>query len=424
MCRFPPEISIAIFALLPPRDLPSVIRLSTTFRDIGQFLLYQSIDLKSDSVHIQSTVFLLQHDTELAKNIRDATLTTRHSSTTSWIPPNFLDGWNNLRSLKMSGVPFCTSKDQEVFRDNLMSSCTSLERFTYRPGANPFPGLDFGIAGLKRLSWQTEKESMFPIVAILTMFELNLHIVQAPLETQIISIMKSSTKTLTHISFTGHLSLLQPTCYYDFLDLRFPLLTSLELGSLFNTASQELSNTAITQFIIAHPSINHLSLGNLRIGSASFQFDGNHLSEDSLPNLRSFEGFPINITLLVQCNVRSLLELTALSLFLDLNNLSLTEMFEMVKTRLGSLGRGHLPCVRNLRFEFHTDLSHQMETHLSDLTHRKWIDGFSEICPAVVNWYGILGPVNRVSLNSQACLVVESFIFCLLGSFSKYIPPL
>ena len=96
----------------------------------------------------------------------------------------------------------------------------------------------------------------------------------------------------------------------------------------------------------------------------------------------------------------------------------------MVKMRLGSLGRGHFPYVRNLRFEFHTDLSHQMETHLSDLTHRKWIDGFSEICPAVVNWYEILGPVNQVKLISQASLVVESFIFCLLGSFSKYIPPL
>ena len=44
----------------------------------------------------------------------------------------------------------------------------------------------------------------------------------------LLSPIKSSTKTLTHISFTGHFSLLQPNCYYDFL--RFPLLTSLVLS--------------------------------------------------------------------------------------------------------------------------------------------------------------------------------------------------
>ena len=216
--------------------------------------------------------------------------------------------------------------------------------------------------------------------------------------------MTLSMNTLTHISFNGHLSLLEDTsCYYDFLDLQFPLLTSLELGSLFNTTSQERTDTAITQFIIAHPNIHHLSLGKFRIGSTSFQFDENLLVEDSLPNLRSFEGFPMNITLLAQSNVRCLLELTTLSLSSDSNDLSLKEMFDTVKTRLGS-GTGHFPCVQNLRFEFHTELSHRMETDVSNLDHRRWVDGFSEICPAVINWYGRLGPVNRVSSISQALI--------------------
>jgi F-box-like len=397
MCKFPPEIFIAIFSLLPPRDLPSVIRLSKTFRDIGRFLLYKSVDLRSDDIHIQSTILLLQQKAELSKNIQHATLTTRRqSSTTAWIPANFLNGWNNLRSLKMTGVPFRTTKDQGVFRDNLMSSCTSLTQFTYRPGADPFPGPDFELSGLKRLSWQTEQAGKWSIITILATYKLNIRIVPATLDRQIISIMRSSMATLTHISFTGHLSLLHPTYYYDFLDLMFPLLTSLELGSLFDTTSQGRSNTAITRFIIAHPSIHHLSLGKFCMGPTSFQFDGTRLSEDSLPNLRSFEGFPVNITLLVHCNVRSLLELTTLSLYSDRNNLSLAQMFETVQTRLG---HGHFPCVRNLRFEFHTDLSHRMETNLSDLAHRRWIDRFSEICPAVVNWYGRLGPVTRVSFK-------------------------
>ena len=237
--------------------------------------------------------------------------------------------------------------------------------------------------------------------------KLRVRIAQARLEIQIISIMRSSMETLTHISFKGHLSLLElenTSCYYDFLNLRFPLLISLELGSLFNTTSQEISDTAITQFIIAHPNIRHLSLGKCRIGTTSFQFDGSLLVEDSLPNLRSFEGFPMNITLLARSNVRCLPELTTLSLSSDLNDLTLAEMFETVKTRLGSgTGTGHFPCVQNLRFEFHTDLSHRMETHISDLSHRRWVDGFSEICPAVINWYGRLGPVNRVSSKiSQA----------------------
>ena len=248
---------------------------------------------------------------------------------------------------------------------------------------------------------------------------------------QIISVMKSSLNTLTHISFNGHLSLLENSSYYDFLELRFPFLTSLELGSLFCTTSQERSDTAITLFIIAHPNIHHLSLGKFRIGTTSFQFDGTLLVEDSLPNLRSFEGFPMNITLLARSNVRSLPELTTLSLSSDLNDSSLTEMFETVKTSLGS-GTGHFPYVRNLRFEFHTDLSHQMETHVSDLAHRRWVDGFSDICPAVINWYGRLGPVNQVSSNSQALsppwIAIFFFtdsrshsFFCFLESLSQYV---
>ena len=401
MYKLPTELFVAIFSLLPPRDLPSVIQLSTAFRDIGRSLLYKCIDLRSDDIHIQSTVSLLQRDKELSQDIKRATLTTQHSSsgTTPWIPADFLNGWNNLRSLTMNGVPFHTINDQEIFRGNLMRSCTSLAHFAYRPGAEPFPGTDFGICGLKWLSWQAEQASKWLFVTIFATVKLRVRIAQACLETQIVSVMTSSMKTLTHISFNGHLSLLEHTSYYIFLDLQFPLLISLELGSLFNTTSQERSNTAITRFIIAHPNIRHLSLGKFRMGTNSFQFDGSLLEEDSLPNLRSFEGFPMNITLLARSNVRCLPELTTLSLSSDLNDLE--EMFETVKTRLGS-GSGHFPCVRNLRFEFHTDLSHQMETHISNLAHRRWVDGFSEICPAVINWYGRLGPVNQVSSNSQA----------------------
>ena len=115
MCGFPLEIFVSIFSLLPPRDLPSVIRLSTDFLRVGRYLLYQSVNLKSDNRHIKSTVLLLQQDVDLCKNIKHAALTTtRQPSTTSWIPANFLSGWNDLRSLKMVGVPFHTLDDQEI----------------------------------------------------------------------------------------------------------------------------------------------------------------------------------------------------------------------------------------------------------------------------------------------------------------------
>ena len=234
--------------------------------------------------------------------------------------------------------------------------------------------------------------------------------------------MRSSIKTLTHISFIGHLSLSEHTCYYDFLDLRFPLLTSLQLGSLFNTTSQERSDTAITRFIIAHPRISHLSLGKFCMDSNTpFQFDGSRLTEGSLPNLRSFEGFPMNITLLAQSNVRSLHKLTTLSLFLNLGDSSLNEMFEAVRLEYSSF-----PLVQTLRFEFPTPLSHySMETNTSDLRHRKWVDGFSEICPTVVNWYGTLGPVNQVCSKSHAllcfflCFGARSICFFFSGSYSE-----
>ena len=234
--------------------------------------------------------------------------------------------------------------------------------------------------------------------------------------------MGASVRTLTHISLTGYLSLLEPTCYYEFLDLRFPLLTFLELGSLFKTTSHERSNTAITRFIVSHLHIHHLSLGKFRIGTTSFQLDRNLLSPNSLPKLRSFEGFPTNITLLAHCNVRSLLELNTLSLFSDLSfSADIDDLLTMFETVRGRLEYGQFPRVRNLRFEFYTDHSHLMKTNVSDLVHRKWIDRFSEICPAVVNWYGTLGPVNFVSSISQARphVFLESQFF--FGGLSRII---
>ena len=166
MPAFPPEIFIVIFSLLQPRDLPSVIRLSKALLGLGRSLLYQSVYLRSDGLGIQSTVLLLQQDTELSKNIRHATFITRPSRTSvsSWIPANFLNGWNSLRSLKLNGFPFHSPADQEIFRDNLMRSCTSIVHFTYQPGVNHFPGRSFGISGLKRLCWQTEQASQSPMI--------------------------------------------------------------------------------------------------------------------------------------------------------------------------------------------------------------------------------------------------------------------
>jgi hypothetical protein len=163
MRSLPPEMFDAIFSLLPTRDLPSIIRLSKDSLEIGQSLLYKCVDLRSDDIHIQSTVLLLQRVPKLSQNIKRATITTRKSST-PWIPADFLNGWNNLFSLKMIGLPFRTINDQQIFIENLMHSCTSLTHFDYRPGVDPFRGPDFGISRLKRLSWQTEQASKWPFV--------------------------------------------------------------------------------------------------------------------------------------------------------------------------------------------------------------------------------------------------------------------
>jgi F-box-like len=159
MRKFPTEIFIAIFSFLPPRDLVSVIRLCKALIGVGRSLLYRSVDLKGDGRHIRSTVLLLRQENELSRNIMHATLTTRQPCQTSWIPPNFLNRWNNLRSLKLVGFPFRTLKDQEVFRNTLTRSCTSLVHFAYQPDASPFPGESFEISGLKQLCWKTEQES-------------------------------------------------------------------------------------------------------------------------------------------------------------------------------------------------------------------------------------------------------------------------
>lgn len=160
MRKFPTEIFIAIFSFLPPRDLISVIRLCKALIGVGRPLLYRSVDLKSDGRHIRSTVRLLQQDNELSRNIMHATLTTRQPCKTSqWIPPDFLNRWNNLRSLKLVGFPFRTRKDQEIFRNTLTGSCTALVHLACQPDASPFPGESFEISGLKQLSWKTEQKS-------------------------------------------------------------------------------------------------------------------------------------------------------------------------------------------------------------------------------------------------------------------------
>ncbi|KAH9474364.1 hypothetical protein JR316_0012822 [Psilocybe cubensis] len=392
-----PELLANIFSSLPRRDLAHVVRVCKSFNLSGCLLLYQHIDLRSNDLYLEYTLDFLRGHESIDQKIVSAVLTTmpptliQTQQVYQWIAPDIAKRWINLRSLELRGYPFSNGPGSDRFVYTLHSCCHQLRRFVYRPGFRTLPDT-FDLSRLQEIEGhfgQNDSDSDYCLPLNETMF--------------------ASKNTITHISFVGEI---RGEIYSSLHTFRFPCLRSLELGTLAHAENPAQVNTQITRFILDHPQITHLSLGKTRplvennVTNAHdlfLQFDGNHLLRDSLPLLRSFEGFLENITLLASHNVQSIFTLASLSIYCPYKDTTLSERLkQMVRAIMhaDTTPRDQkFPFVRKLRLEFFTELHSMMEQDTTSLIHRECMDQFAELCPGVTSWYGRLPPMTSTHLG-------------------------
>ncbi|KAF8873969.1 hypothetical protein CPB84DRAFT_1798044 [Gymnopilus junonius] len=394
----PTEVLENVFSYVNQHDLTNVVRVCKSFALSGRLLLYRVVELCSDDPHIDATLGLLRGERTLGVKVICATLTTRRPLggvlRGPWIEPDFFMYWTRLRRLELKGFPFYTPADIQLFDSTLRNCCTQLRQFTFRPVFGSLPSGGFQIGGLKKVSWQSELATM---------------------DTPVTPIMMGSITTITHITFLGRVTHRRGIPYDDFLKLRFPSLESLELGSLEHSNTEIRTNALVTTFILAHPSIEHLSLGKIRPSYFIFQFDPEQLKPDSLPSLKRFEGYPENVTNLVRCRVRSIFSIISLSLCCpkEEGNHSrvLRAMSEAVADAEGTEKR--FLFVKKLRFETYAVLNHRMRSDATSLAHHACMDELAHMCPNVVAWCGSLPPMNSVHFARMFAMYEHLEIICL-----------
>jgi hypothetical protein len=221
-----------------------------------------------------------------------------------------------------------------------------------------------------------------------------------------------SAHSLTHITFTGPVFHYLGSSFDTFLNLRFPNLKSLELGTLAafsGSVPYATTIASVTRFIVEHNTIEHLSLSK-RVprdpDGVFFHLDGNLITADILPNLRSFEGCPAALTILARRGVTSVFSLASLSLFAFEENLN--DLSAVVGTIKSSPAKA-LTSVRNLRVEFFSIIIppvmaegvqegvHAMSSNATSMRERHCLDDIAGVCPNVVNYSGTFPAMCAVS---------------------------
>ncbi|KDR70740.1 hypothetical protein GALMADRAFT_882531 [Galerina marginata CBS 339.88] len=375
------EILENVFSYLSRRDLTSMARVCWLFARCSRLLLYQSVEFCSADPHVGHTLRLLRGNYVMGVKILSVIVTTRRPAvgegSQPWIVPDFFACCTRLQSLELRGFPFSSPRDIQLFTSTLRHSCPMLENFSYQPQFGSLPGEGFELYKLKGVKWK----SGF-----------------ATIDMPIMPIMTASIDSLAYISFIGTVIHRRDKPYNEFLQLRFPCLKSLELGSLLYSDSEPRTNTTITKFILDHSGIEHLSLGRSRPTYSCFQFDSCLLKSESLPSLKSFEGFPENITALATLPVRSLFSLTSLSIYCEKgeigHNPPVDEMFSAIE---GGVDRT-LSFVRFLRFYFVVSFDHLMTLNQTSRAHLDWMDKLSYVCPGVVEFWGNLPPMTSMHI--------------------------
>ena len=206
-----------------------------------------------------------------------------------------------------------------------------------------------------------------------------------------------------------------------FINLRFPGLRSLELGT-FARCSESVPEAAtiasVTRFVVEHNTIEHLSLSKrVPRNGLFFHLDGDPITVDILPNLRSFEGCPATLTILTRRGVASVFSLTSLSLFSFEENLN--DISAVVGAIKSSPARV-LTSVRNLRVNFLSVVTppvmaegvHVMSFNPTSLRETYCLDKIAEVCPNVANYAGSLPAMCAVSLSTMTAGVSINLTNC------------
>jgi len=144
----PNELLGTAFSFLHRHDLASVVRVCRSFRSEGQSSLYRYVELSNESKNLHETIALLGTD-RVGAYVRGVALTTTSPRTAAgWFPPNLAQYWVGLRRLELSGIPFVTSQDLDVFRTTLQTHCRKLQILAYRHDpCVAFPGDESGLLG-------------------------------------------------------------------------------------------------------------------------------------------------------------------------------------------------------------------------------------------------------------------------------------
>jgi hypothetical protein len=164
----PVEIWTQVISPLSLQDLTRVALVSSSFLTIARSILYQSVVLRSDNNATKRTFDLLARDRTVANGVTTLHLVTVFRK--HWIKLRGLAGMTRLKSLQLSGCPFYTDAELQIFVKTIQESCPFLVEFSYcespklKSNEKPrtqwqFPGSALEISGLQRMTWDEIRES-------------------------------------------------------------------------------------------------------------------------------------------------------------------------------------------------------------------------------------------------------------------------
>ncbi|KAF8151339.1 hypothetical protein B0H34DRAFT_801100 [Crassisporium funariophilum] len=204
--------------------------------------------------------------------------------------------------------------------------------------------------------------------------------------------------TLTHLSFPATVDDFEAEHLIPFSTLRFQSLYSFKIGSWDVDASEPC--TALTQFLIAHPTLHELALGYASDGLFYGDLDPNVIRPDMLPNLQRLEAHARIVTMLAEKDCKCLDDISSLSTGQGLYHNALDDVEDML---MQLAMRNGLPRVNHLSF-MAGDWASDREDNGDFFS---WMEGFADICPNLEVWSG---PLPKISLN---------MLTLVLGRFAK-----
>lgn len=209
-----------------------------------------------------------------------------------------------------------------------------------------------------------------------------------------------------------HLSLIKGLCQYacvfmctdpvdsmksaleEFLkDCQLPCLKSLNIGF---TNSDDDSEALLIKFLIAHPLIEKLSLPFDRMNDSFTRLEGDLITPDMLPNLRTLACHITILQELVRRGVRSITNLTSLSMGHSMEKETVIDISRTLSALYDEASE--LPIVKPLKpLHFEAGVAYKMEGHYGAPEARNWM--LILLFPTVVHYLGFLPDTTSVSMK-------------------------